>query len=196
LSAAADHFFSLGFSKVTMDELAGGLGMSKRTLYEHFKGKRALLRETLLDRVETISAGIETIVEKDDQDLMDKFQRVLGFLGENLPRPTPAFLQDMQRHAPEIWAEVDRRRSQVLRHNFGRLFAEGTRLGLFRETIHPELVVPMFLTLVHGLINPDQLARLPFTAAQVLEVITEVLLRGLLTPEGRRLFEATPGLQE
>jgi AcrR family transcriptional regulator len=33
LKAAEERFFRFGFSKVTMDEIASELGMSKKTLY-------------------------------------------------------------------------------------------------------------------------------------------------------------------
>lgn len=50
LEVARNQFFSLGFAKVTMDEIAEELGMSKRTLYQHFPGKKALLRKALLGK--------------------------------------------------------------------------------------------------------------------------------------------------
>ena len=42
LEKARDMFFKLGFSKVTMDEIAFELGMSKKTLYRYFKTKKNL----------------------------------------------------------------------------------------------------------------------------------------------------------
>ena len=50
LEVAGSQFFSLGFTKVTMDEIAHEMGMSKRTLYQYFPGKKALLRKALLSR--------------------------------------------------------------------------------------------------------------------------------------------------
>ncbi len=40
LEVAGSQFFSLGFTKVTMDEIAHELGLSKRTLYQYFPGKK------------------------------------------------------------------------------------------------------------------------------------------------------------
>ena len=40
---ARDEFFAHGFSKVTMDELCDELGISKKTMYEHFNSKDELL---------------------------------------------------------------------------------------------------------------------------------------------------------
>ncbi len=43
VDATRVHFFSHGFRRVTMDDLAAELGISKKTLYAHFPGKFDLL---------------------------------------------------------------------------------------------------------------------------------------------------------
>ena len=47
VEAARAHFFSHGFRSVTMDDLADELGISKKTLYAHFRSKIALLEAVL-----------------------------------------------------------------------------------------------------------------------------------------------------
>ena len=44
LTKAREEFFTHGFSKVTTDELAVALGISKKTLYQHFSSKEELLQ--------------------------------------------------------------------------------------------------------------------------------------------------------
>ena len=44
LAAARRLFFAHGFGRVTMDEIASELAMSKKTLYRHFASKEAALR--------------------------------------------------------------------------------------------------------------------------------------------------------
>src|SRR5438094_8287384 len=55
VDAARVHFFSHGFRRVTMDDLAEELGISKKTLYAHFPGKFDLLEAVLADKL----AGVE-----------------------------------------------------------------------------------------------------------------------------------------
>ncbi len=43
---AREMFFRYGFKDVTMDEIARGVGISKKTLYQHFPAKEALLFTT------------------------------------------------------------------------------------------------------------------------------------------------------
>ena len=39
LDTATDLFLTLGFKSVTMDDLADRMGISKKTIYTHFKNK-------------------------------------------------------------------------------------------------------------------------------------------------------------
>ena len=60
LERVRSRFFSSGFSKVTMDELAHDLGVSKKTIYKHFPSKNELLRELLklkMDRFGLVPPG-------------------------------------------------------------------------------------------------------------------------------------------
>ena len=44
---ASNAFANYGIKTVTMDEIAASAGISKRTLYQLFKDKEALLRECI-----------------------------------------------------------------------------------------------------------------------------------------------------
>ena len=46
IEGAGELFFSRGIRRVTMDELARELGMSKRTIYENFNDKTEVLEAT------------------------------------------------------------------------------------------------------------------------------------------------------
>ena len=61
LQQARAHFFTHGYSKFTMDDLATELGMSKKTLYVHFAGKDEIL-SAVIDEI-----GREVRAEADAQ---------------------------------------------------------------------------------------------------------------------------------
>ena len=61
LSKAADLFLSYGFKSVTMDDIASAMGISKKTIYQHFENKTKLVEATTLNIFEIISQGIDCI---------------------------------------------------------------------------------------------------------------------------------------
>ena len=48
IGKAAALFVESGIKGITMDELAEHLGMSKRTIYEHFADKKELVKECVI----------------------------------------------------------------------------------------------------------------------------------------------------
>ncbi len=184
LEVARAQFFSLGFTKVTMDEIAHELGMSKRTLYQHFPGKKDLLRQALLNKAQRISEGLGNIIESNQAHFGRKLEQALTFVATEMPHLSPIFLRDIQRHAPDVWQELDQRRQETIRTRFGKLIREGIEAGFLRKDIEAELLVLLFSTLVQNVINPQTLSRLPLSAPQAFAVITGVLFEGILTDKG------------
>ena len=72
LDAAYGQFRRRGYSRVSMDEIAGATKVTKRTLYYHFESKDALLTAVLeaqhqlaLDAFRTFGDGLTGSVEAD-----------------------------------------------------------------------------------------------------------------------------------
>src|SRR3954466_9331928 len=61
VAGARRHFFAHGFRGVTMDDLAAELGMSKKTLYAHFRSKPALVEAVVLDKFAELEAELARI---------------------------------------------------------------------------------------------------------------------------------------
>ncbi|HSR66408.1 MAG TPA: TetR/AcrR family transcriptional regulator [Acidobacteriota bacterium] len=180
--AAEEAFFRDGIRAVTMDELARRLGMSKRTLYQHFDSKRALLREVLLGRTRHIDQVLRDATARQYGDFAEKLRVVLKRLAQALPQPSQRFFRDLRGGAPEVWQELVQERERILSSHFRRLLQEGRQQHALREDLSTDLILRIFLSMVQGLITPQVLAELPLSAGQVLDRIVAVLMTGILTP--------------
>lgn len=189
LRLAGQCFLERGFSKVTMDELAGELGMSKRTLYGLFSGKRELLQESLRLRLRETLGDLRGLVEEPGLAAAEKLGSVLLYLSERLPRPSRFFMADVQRSVPEVWEEVEEIRREGLKSCFLSLFRAARSEGSLREDVEPELLVLMILTLVDGLANPRVLVHSPLSLSQMVEKIWKTVCLGVLTGPGRDAVE-------
>ena len=58
---AVEMFLNYGFKSVTMDDIANALGISKKTIYQHFDNKTKLVEATVMHVFEIISEGIDAI---------------------------------------------------------------------------------------------------------------------------------------
>jgi TetR/AcrR family transcriptional regulator len=65
LNAAEQRFARFGLSKVTMDEIAADVGMSKAALYYYFKTKEDIFREVIAREQAQFIDGAEKIIARD-----------------------------------------------------------------------------------------------------------------------------------
>jgi AcrR family transcriptional regulator len=105
--AAQEHFFACGFVSITTDEIAAGLGISKKTLYRHFRSKKELLESALGSRAREIRAGLTQITDDRSMDVPEKFRRscyihpLYGLDGEVMTEDFPV---DHRHHRGVFWA--------------------------------------------------------------------------------------------
>jgi AcrR family transcriptional regulator len=188
LSYAEQLFLQFGYSKVTMDEIAAGVGMSKKTLYKFFPGKEALVKEMITSMKCSIDDHIESVWTNEDMDFMDKLKSVMNFIGKQTTKLHGPLLEDLHKNIPEVWKEIhDFRKANAVKR-FTTFINEGVERGVFREDIDKQLIVLFYLHAIQGMINPEALSQLPFTANQVFDAIIRIVFEGILTEEGRHEY--------
>jgi AcrR family transcriptional regulator len=167
-----------------MDELATELGMSKKTLYQHFPAKRQLLREIVAATAREIRSRMEAILQK-DAGFVEKLRQAMTVVGMQMSRISEAFVKDIRRNEPALWEEIDDWRRQSILTHFGRLIHEGAQRGALRPDLDPHLLVLMYATLVQRIVNPDTLSQLSMTPSQAFDSVIRVFFEGILTTEAR-----------
>jgi AcrR family transcriptional regulator len=71
---ARSLFFRYGFSKVTMDETAEALGMSKKTLYRYFPSKEDLLQEVTNEHLQECDEQQKAICRRQDVSPLERLK--------------------------------------------------------------------------------------------------------------------------
>jgi AcrR family transcriptional regulator len=188
LAAAREHFLAHGFHSVTMDDLAEGLGMSKKTIYAHFPSKSALLEAMLLDKFRRAEEELRAIASECSADFPTGLHRLLACVQRHTEEIRPPFVRDIQREAPELFKVVQARRREVIQRYFSQLLGEGRREGLIRKDVPVHLILEILLGAVEAVINPPRLAELGLSPQSGFTAIISVILEGALTREGRDVW--------
>jgi AcrR family transcriptional regulator len=192
VATAERIFFPAGFSRVSMDDLARELGMSKKTLYSHFASKEELLRAVLVRRTREVEQGLEAIMSARESFPL-KLGHLARFLQSMVAKVSPLFLEDIRRYAPECFQVVEEFRARAIPRYFGRLFEEGIRSGHVRRQVNRELLIRMMVLSIQGVIRPETVEELHLRPREALEHILAIIFDGILTPTGRRARRPFPG---
>jgi AcrR family transcriptional regulator len=186
VDAARLHFFSHGFRSVTMDDLAGELGISKKTLYAYFPGKVELLEAVLADKFAGVEARLKDATRAHRHNFLATLHELLAGTQRELDEIKPPFMRDMRQKAPQVFKVVERRRAALIQRYFGNLFVEGQRSGMVRKDVPVKLITEILLAIVQAIMNPPKMEELGMTPREGFAGILKIVLEGALTSKGRK----------
>ena len=187
ISFAQGRFLNPGFSKVTLDEIASELGMSKKTLYKHFENKEAILRAGMQETMRAIAREIDRIVSS-DEPFAEKLAGVLMIVGKQVSKLSRSAQSDLQKFAPELWKEIDAFRREQIFVKIGRMITQARNENIFRPDVDAQVIVLMLLNCVQGILNPEVLSQNSFSAEQAFRIIFKTIFEGALTDGARKDF--------
>ncbi|MET8413632.1 TetR/AcrR family transcriptional regulator [Streptomyces sp. NPDC005195] len=180
VEAAGRLFFAPGFARVSMDDLARELGMSKKTIYRHFPDKRSLLTAVLDRQFAAVEATLVAAAEQTEgQPFGARVQQFLLGAGSELGRIGAAQLAS-GRGDVMLRQYVEQRVDAVVYGRLDELFREGHRQGLLPAP--PELLSEITRGAVERLLSSQLPRELDWTAADLLRATVDTVLYGAIRP--------------
>jgi AcrR family transcriptional regulator len=197
LDVAYKLFLVQGYKNTTMDDIAQGLGMSKKTLYKYFPGKMELLAASFDLLKSRLSLKVETLVDNKYLPYTAKLKSMLTIVASDLAPINPELLEDLREHAPEIWKEPQAyiRDSAYLR--FQKLIQEGVNKGFVAPHVNVSLVVLIYASAIQNLIDPKFLSQFPpglksnmgLTTAEIFDQAIQIIYQGILTDDAKQEYQ-------
>ncbi len=189
LAHASEMFQRYGFTKITMEEIASELGISKKTLYKNFSNKEHILKEIINEAKCEITSFVEDLIHNKKIDFIEKLKMFMNFLIKHSSKLNSPMVQELAKNYPKLWDDIQELRKKKALKNFTLLIDEGINLGIFREDINKEVVVLLYISAIHGIINPETLSQLPVSGGQVFENIIKIIFEGILSKDGRKKYK-------
>ena len=150
MSKASDLFLKLGFKSVTMDDIAGEMCISKKTIYKYFCNKEILIEESTAMVHDEIHTIIEQIVAKNHNAIEENFE-IRKMFKEMFKSADTSPIYQMKKHYPEIYAKVITREMEECNTLFKQNIEKGIEQGLYRKEIGVENYMKFYYTLIFGI---------------------------------------------
>lgn len=186
INIAQEKFFKFGYSKVRVDELAEELGISKKTIYNHFKGKEDILLK-VMDKIKSdFETEILSIENNKELDYRELIQQVLESLGLWVSKIS-LFTSDLKKHMPSIHQKLTiYKRDVAIRHST-KILKQGVDDGYLEPNSDTQIALFMFLTTAERLIDEDfhknlpkeMIDSFPLDPSERFRAIVNVLYNGL-----------------
>jgi len=181
IAKASELFLKLGFKSVTMDDIAGEMCISKKTIYKYFCNKEILIVESTSMVHKQVHEIIDTIVAKNYNAIHENFEirEMFCDMFKNNIDSSPIY--QLKKHYPEIYHNIMTTEIDLCSQWFRENIEKGIREKLYREDLNKDVYVKFYYTLIFH-INENTVSE---KEAQKMELeALEYHTRAMATPEG------------
>ncbi|MBJ6366713.1 TetR/AcrR family transcriptional regulator [Snuella sedimenti] len=187
LTNATELFLNYGFKSVTMDDLANKIGISKKTIYQHFDNKTKLVEATTLYIFDLISQGIDCICALDKNPIEEIYQ-IKKFVMEHLKDEKSSPQYQLQKYYPKIFETLKDKQFSVMQKCVINNLERGVNTGLYRETINIDFIARIYFSSVLSLKDKTLFPQKDFSMTMLMDNYLEYHLRGICTPKGLEIL--------
>jgi len=184
-------FFQKGYRKVTVDDIASSMSISKKTIYKHFRSKREILEETFDLYKDKITEDINQLLENPGIPFPEKLKRVLSSIGVHMGGMNALLFRDIQEYVPDLWEKIRTYKHEAAYLRFNKLIEEGIKNGFIKKEINRAVAVALYASAIEHLLDPSFIRTLPdelnhdipALAIDVFDNAIKIIYEGILTPE-------------
>ncbi|WP_409417867.1 TetR/AcrR family transcriptional regulator [Flavobacterium sp. PS2] len=148
ISKASDLFLKLGFKSVTMDDIAGEMCISKKTIYKYFCNKEVLIKESTSSVHQKVHEIIDSIVVKNHNAIQENFEIREMFKNMFQSSIDTSPIYQLKKHYPEIYTNLMRHEIDQCSQYFRDNITKGIEQKLYREDINVDIYVKFYYTLI------------------------------------------------
>ena len=189
IQEARNLFLRLGIRSVSMDEIATQLGVSKKTLYQHFQDKDELVDLVLQGQISNMKAETTQTVESASNAIEEIFN-MMDMMVKHSRNMNPVVIFDLQKYHLSSFQKFHAYQNDFLLNIISNNLKKGVAEGLYRGDIKIEILAKFRLeTLMMGF-NMDAFPSDKYNVTEVSLVIIENFLYGLATEKGFNMIEA------
>ena len=184
-----DKLFSEGFYKTTMDDVASELGMSKKTIYKFFPSKEDLVMAIAKHFMDRMKNKILPALNS-DKNAIEKLSELIKILAGASEKISPKRMEEMKRHFPAIWNEIDNFRTKMMFENITKVIDQGRKEGLFID--YPtSIIMNVLVASIRSVVNPDFIMNNNFSIIEAARTVFKIIIGGILTEKGKKVFNQT-----
>lgn len=181
LQAAYDVLIEKGYYEASMDEIAARVGISKGTLYLHFKSKEDLIFMLIEDEIGKFVSIIDRLIDQ-DISVRDRLEQILLESYKSI-QTGRQFLIALRAIGLNKGLINDRLEEQAtlsgLMGRLANLFEEGKSRGEFDKTIPTSIIVSVFFGLME-LYSHEHTEINMLSPETILKSVSQLFFSGLL----------------
>jgi AcrR family transcriptional regulator len=188
LEKAHELFMRYGVRSVSMDDIAGQLGISKKTLYQFYTDKEELVDNSLSIFLEENRKQCLAGRQKAENAIHEVFQ-AFDMIEQIFTNMNPSIVYDLEKYHPAVSKKIQQHKRvflyQVLKQNLER----GIKEELYRPEINVDILTRFRIESMMLTFNSEIFPTNRTHFAEIQEEILEHFLYGIATIKGQKLIQ-------
>lgn len=189
INATHQLLLSYGVRSVSMDDISGNLGMSKKTLYQYFKDKNEII-EDVIKEIILHNEGICCGNKKETENAVHEMFMVINMLREMFQNMNPSLMFELQKYHPGAYKKIANHKDEFLFKMVKENLETGIKQKLYRKDIDIDILARYRISTMFLPFSYEFQQSTKKTVMQSQEQIILNYLYGLVTPKGYELLEA------
>jgi TetR/AcrR family transcriptional regulator, cholesterol catabolism regulator len=184
INKISELYLRYGIKSITMDDVAREAGISKKTLYLHFKDKKEMVEKVIHHLINEQKCGMEKMYDSPATNAIDKLMRMTGYMTESLKQSNMAMTYDLRKYFPELWDEViEFKREEVYRYMMDNI-ETGIAEGLYRKGLNYDIISRIYVSRLE-MYQTDLWEPLSkYDIGEIFQTLFIYHIRGIATPAG------------
>jgi TetR/AcrR family transcriptional regulator, cholesterol catabolism regulator len=189
IAKAREQFFRYGVKSVTMDDIAGELGISKKTIYQHFEDKDAIVHQLMLTEMEQDKCDWD-ILNESSKNVIEKTLKSMDIFKQAFTEINPSTFFDIKKYHPKTWALFQEHKQNFILGAIRQDLLEGIEQGFFRPDIKVDILAKMRMEQIELGFDPQMFPPNKFSIIEVELTMLDHFIRGVLTEKGLEVYQA------
>lgn len=177
-----------GIKSITMDDVARELGISKKTIYEHFTDKNDLVNKVYEYEHKFKNQQFDNLFTKGENAIQGLFL-VIHFMDEMLKEHNYVVDYDLKKYYPEVFEKKRKRMIEGVYEKIYNNLIRGIKEKLYRSDMDPELIARLHVSRIVSVITSDIFTVEEFTNNNNRRELMIYHIRGIATEKGIKVLE-------
>ena len=180
-------FWKYGVRSVTMEDIARQLGISKKTIYQHFADKEQILFQVIQDKMTRDQFEMECMVVETGNPV-EEILGVLNIIRKNADQVSPNLLMDIKRFYPQAFALFQKFKEGKIAGSILENIQKGIAQGLYRADINPAILARLRVEEIELAFNSDLFPAAQYSMHDIQAELIHHFVRGMLTEKGFTIY--------
>jgi len=181
-------FMKHGIRSVSMDDLARQIGISKKTIYQYYENKEALVIDIVNLHVEKEKNEIANILTS-SKDAIDQMYQIAKMVLRTLGEVSSGTMFDLQKYYRSQWNKITDLHKKFIFEIIKQNIIRGKKEGIYKAEVNEDIIARLYVEMSYSIVDDDIFPMQEFEQQELYKQAFNYHINGILSAKGEKLFQ-------